>query len=405
MDCEEFYCNNCASYHRHIKITRDHIMTPVTAMTASDVTQALSAHLKSTCEKHHLPLNILCKTCQQPICTTCTVFDHKKHWYKELSKSASEVQEELKHVIVQTVEYMVKQAEVLRDMTITKNHICTSVQVAKQSVEQAADQLCDIINNYKRELVRDLERHQAEALQKLDSIEKDAEDNKAGASQLKEEIESLCQSGKAINQVMRTTEIQKQFAVTNRVTQQNMTWKFVSNQNKLTVDSLKAMFGNVKLKTPSLIRPGRITLGDHIHQVPLKYKGGKIVTGLVVIGDWLCVTHYEDPHLWLYDIVSGDNKTCKVPELQDPCGMALVKSTDWTLVITDQSKACGKLHFVKISKDLDITHHRVKNIAVKYPRKVSVSREAVELQVFIGRWNASQFVICNDEGDVKRHCR
>lgn len=169
---------------------------------------------------------------------------------------------------------------------------------------------------------------------------------------------------------------------------------------------MKAMLGSVRLTTPV------VTLGEHVKQVSLMYNGGKTVTGMVVVGECMCVTHSKDPHLWLYDMTSGRCKNrSTVTGLKDPQGMGLVrsglkdqqglgpvKSADHTIVITDVNNDGGKLHYVKVSTDFSVTYVKECTLPVKHPRKISVSRQTGEM--FIGQLGIPQFVVCNLEGEV-----
>lgn len=72
-----------------------------------------------------------------------------------------------------------------------------------------------------------------------------------------------------------------------------------------------------------------------------------------------------------------------------------------TFVITDISNDHGgRLFFVRISSDLDISLVKMKSAGMEYPRGISVSKETGEL--LIGQFGEPMFDICNKEGDRQR---
>lgn len=70
-----------------------------------------------------------------------------------------------------------------------------------------------------------------------------------------------------------------------------------------------------------------------------------VVSGLVMMGDFVCVTGFNKPHLWIYSSAKNDKKQNLHSD---------------TLVVTDFNK---KLHMVQINKAMDITKNVAKNLS------------------------------------------
>lgn len=389
-DCEEFHCQDCASSHQRLKITRGHKLIPVDKMSPEELKEAQSPGGQKTCTEHKQPFTILCKTCKELTCAICALFKHKDHSLQEIDDAAKQAQKKLTDIIEETVEYITKQESLLDEITKTKRKIGTDVTKAKKMVKETAQEWHDIIKNHETDLLRDLDRHEAEILTKLESVKQRAEFSRAGALYIREKCHKLCHSGIAIDQVELTPTLQQHFDARNKSHQLNVNWEFTFEYNKKqTRKSIKTTLGDVRLNLfPKMIS------NEHVRSVSLLYD--RATTGMVVIGNCLCVTHYGDPHLWLYDMVKGSNKKCLVPGLSNPGSMVTVNSH--IVVLAD-----GKLHFLRISADLQINPIKVKVIPrLKSPFSISVSTETRELFILTNNGKQSQFVVCDLEGDIQR---
>lgn len=291
-----------------------------------------------------------------------------------------------------------KQEQKMSELGQTEQDILTSVKAAKDGVTETARQMRDIIDKHERDLHGDLDRCQREALVKLGSNREETTINKTKTLTLKQEVAILCQSRNTIDKLVRAPIIQEQFDATNKSDGHTMDWKLNLERNHQTKESLKAMLGDIKLNLAQAMSTGKITLGEPVSKVQLKYEGGYIVAGMVVIEDCLAVIHYNDQVLCLYDMENDRHKEVNFAGLHKARGMALVSSSDGTVVITDEGTDGGKLHFVKISTNFSLTHLRVKKLPVKDTGSVSVSRETGELIIA----HSSSFIICDQHGDVQR---
>lgn len=355
--------------------------------------QSTAAYLRK-CTEHNQDYDTFCKTCSKPICEVCFNSQHENHNLKELFEAAAEVQNKLKQIISKMSNDMIKQDQALALIKQTKRNISAGVRAAKKRVKEAAQQIRDIINEHEEKLLHDLNHIEAKGITKVESMEQESDVHKTGTAAFIEELKTLCESGTDIDKVIQVSSMQEQFEVRKKSKLQDITWWSSFKDIEQPVESIKAMLGSIRL-----VSPGTIPIGDCVRQVSLAYKGDMLVSGMVVIGDCLCITHYEVPILWLYHLTTGLNRTFRLQGLSNPRGMALVKSSGQTVVITDQGSDGGKLHFVNISKRLGVSVIKTESIQIEMPEKISVSKETGEL--IIGQFMDTQFVICDEEGGVQ----
>lgn len=381
QDCKELYCLNCKANHQLYDSMIGHKLRPIETLSTYEIKEATMRDKHTRCREHDMLLNIICKMCDTLVCEMCDV-KHIDH-HQSLTYTSRGIEEQ-RHTIA---DYLKKQFDLLQQMGNTKQTIVSEVKSAKQRIQVAARKFRDIINNHEKELLRNLDQCKMHILEKVDCVIHDYELRHSEAAKLKGNIDMLYDFGNDADLVKQMPALQGDLCAMTNTEQQVVTWKHVYRNMEQTEQAIKVMLGHIQLKEP-------IKLDQYVKYKALKYPGRNVVSGMVVVGNLLCVTHTDNSDMWLYDLVSDHHKKCPVPGLKDPRGMALLQPGDSTVVITDQHKSRGRLHYVKISQNLTVTHIKEKNISIRNPRKVfSHSRE-----LLIGQMGGSQFSICNADG-------
>ena len=81
-DCKQFICDDCLTAHRTLKITKKHKIVTVDKVHAQATNLIPRKKTASNCLKHsNKKLKIYCETCQELICTDCTLHVHNGHKY------------------------------------------------------------------------------------------------------------------------------------------------------------------------------------------------------------------------------------------------------------------------------------------------------------------------------------
>lgn len=389
-DCSKFYCDKCSAKHDIFDMMSGHTLKPVDRMSADDIERINSDIKDKTCTDHEKPLNLMCKTCNKLVCTACVISKHKNHHTQELVDVAREVQKELGRM---SWDHINRRNDIPTDIDQTREDICANIKTAEEAVKKTAQRIHDIINNHEKDLLCDLKRFKAKALTELDATTGEPEVFQNWNND-QEEADNSRPSESALHHIVRRPVKQDHFEMKQKLQHESMAWKFVFKNEKEPEESLKEMLGSVKLTRPV------VTLGDYIQRIPFNYSGEREVSGMVVIDDWVCVTHWEDRHLWLYDMDSNRKLQLPVPNLKNPVGMTLLSSANRTVIIADKHKDGCKLHYVNVSKDLSLTHIKAKTVPVRYPSIIRLSRRTGEL--LVSQWGHPHFVVCNSEGDVQR---
>lgn len=70
-------------------------------------------------------------------------------------------------------------------MTTTKANIHIDIEAARRKVKEAARKFHHLINDHEKDLLQDLDNHEAEALSKVELVEREAETSRATALTLR----------------------------------------------------------------------------------------------------------------------------------------------------------------------------------------------------------------------------
>ncbi|CAG2241612.1 unnamed protein product [Mytilus edulis] len=75
LDCEQYYCENCKSLHKRQKLSTNHQFQHASELIPEG---------KSRCSQHKEEFNLMCNTCNVPVCTSCVTGKHNKHEFSKL---------------------------------------------------------------------------------------------------------------------------------------------------------------------------------------------------------------------------------------------------------------------------------------------------------------------------------
>ncbi|XP_038053681.1 E3 ubiquitin-protein ligase TRIM71-like, partial [Patiria miniata] len=101
MDCDNFLCEECQKAHGRMAVMKSHkIYTLAQFQSGEIVYKSKLREEVPKCGKHpDQNLNVYCNTCQQVICTTCSVLDHAKHSLTGLPEAAEKCKKKVTEMV------------------------------------------------------------------------------------------------------------------------------------------------------------------------------------------------------------------------------------------------------------------------------------------------------------------
>ena len=124
----------------------------------------------------------------------------------------------------------------------------------------------------------------------------------------------------------------------------------------------------------------------------LQYKGKYAVAGIAPIyGNMVCVTHFDES-LWVYTRDGGLKRKVSIPEMEEIWGVVAADGKQGKLAVVDGRR---KVHFVKLSADLEVQQHTTKDVPL-VAHRISLSGQR---QLIVSHASEKKFAVLPAEGD------
>ena len=152
--CTEFICDDCVKLHKKLKVFTAHKVTTLEELKEGG---AKRIFLKQTpppmCKAHDEQMKIYCYECKHLICRDCVLDDHTGHKYEFVKKAAPAVKEKLVECLAPLRETQVSLCDANVVIRLTKSDLERQGASAAASIEQSFQELHDILERRKRELL------------------------------------------------------------------------------------------------------------------------------------------------------------------------------------------------------------------------------------------------------------
>ena len=166
--CTEFICDGCVKIHKKLKVLSDHKVTTLEELKEGGAKQIfLKQAPPPMCKSHDEQMKIYCYECKHLICRDCVLDDHAGHKYDFVKKAAPAIKEKLVERLVPLRETQVSLCDANEVIRLTKSDIERQGASAAASIEQSFQELHDILERRKREL---LEKTSSLVKGKLDQL-------------------------------------------------------------------------------------------------------------------------------------------------------------------------------------------------------------------------------------------
>ena len=153
-ECCCYLCQNCKELHQRMRATRNHKMVTLNEV-QKDFRKLERKHL---CTEHQgEELKLYCRTCQEVICTDCTIVTHKQHDYTFIK----DIREELVREMLELVSCAEEKG---REFSRHQSHLDLVDKNSKKNIETCKDK----VHKYFEEWRRRLNEREGQLLVQLD---------------------------------------------------------------------------------------------------------------------------------------------------------------------------------------------------------------------------------------------
>ena len=398
VDCRQFYCESCELSHKLFDFGSTHQFQSISQVDATTVDAAQQQTRIPRCDQHPvLQLDMYCDTCHVPVCAKCCVLTHKQHEYRELAVVAQEFQDKLSKLTTITGAHIHKLDQHVEGLQTSHCDIQKDTDEACQEVDQAADEMIDLVNKRRQHLKQQLRDAEERALVEVKAACKDTELNKATTQSLLSYMQALQESGNITDQIVHTPGLQEQLHQQETVPLHAVTWTACFERETNSVAALDAMLGTVNVDHSDVTSPAaadveQMKLGQPLKKFKCSFRDA--TAAIAVLGDCVCAAKLRGSELYVHNIVTAASKQLALSGLQ---AVGMTATHDNTLVITSLNKT---LHFVTvIQHNMDIATHSVKDITFEAQH---ISIHPATGQLVIADKTNKAIVLCDTEGNMQQ---
>ena len=151
--CTKFLCTKCLGVHNEWAPCIDHIVINLDEV-ARTAFQLLSINPEVTmkCSSHDQPLKIYCETCDDLICSDCTVRIHKGHEYDLVNDTYDRHRQTIESSLEPVREQIVVVTEAVTTMTQREEEITHQGETVREEIHVMIKEIIDRLHQSERKL-------------------------------------------------------------------------------------------------------------------------------------------------------------------------------------------------------------------------------------------------------------
>ena len=175
--CAEFICDDCVNVHKKMKAFSGHKVTALEDLKDNMAIEMFTKDaLAPACKVHDEQMKFYCCDCNVLICQSCVLCDHHIHKYEFVRATAPVIKQELAECLAPLREVQMRLRDANETIKSTKSDIGSQGVLVAANIEQSFQELHDILERHKREL---LEKTSSLVKGKLDALRFQAKDIEA----------------------------------------------------------------------------------------------------------------------------------------------------------------------------------------------------------------------------------
>ena len=180
--CMMFICAECVKQHKNLKVFAGHKTSSLDKLKEGGAREFITPEpTLQTCKEHEEKMKLFCLDCGCLICRDCTIKDHHGHNYEFVKKAVSQVKKGLSQHLQPLREIKDGLMCAVKEVRTTRSELEAEGHAVVARIETLCDELCQIIQHRKKQLVTEAEGKIAEKSGDLTGQEKQLSTSCAGA--------------------------------------------------------------------------------------------------------------------------------------------------------------------------------------------------------------------------------
>ena len=174
--CTKFLCVECLSVHNKWAPCIDHVVISLDEVTRTAFQlPSINPEVTMNCSSHDQPLKIYCETCDELICSDCTVRIHKGHEYDLVNDTYDKHRQAIESSLEPVREQIVVVTEAIATLTQREEEITHQGETVKEEIHFMIKQIIDHLLQSERKLTEDVDLALRHKLSMLSQQKRNAE--------------------------------------------------------------------------------------------------------------------------------------------------------------------------------------------------------------------------------------
>ncbi|XP_038054666.1 E3 ubiquitin-protein ligase TRIM71-like [Patiria miniata] len=186
MDCDHFLCQECEKAHGRMTVMKSHKIYTLAQLRSGEIVYKSKLREEvPKCSKHlDQNLNVYCNSCEQVICTTCSVVDHAKH-------SLTDLPEAFKQCKIKVEQLVVKAERSKTELTTTIQQTCKSRKKLNTMFTDTTRKISEKAAKIKKEEQKLLQKTERIYQERIKAIEAAQATNGKDVTQTEQKLEEV----------------------------------------------------------------------------------------------------------------------------------------------------------------------------------------------------------------------
>ena len=156
--CMMFICAECVKQHKKLKVFAGHKTSSLDKLKEGGAREFITPEpTLQMCKEHEEKMKIFCLDCGCLICRDCTIKDHHGHNYEFVKKAVSQVKKGLSQHLQPLREIKDGLMCAVKEVRTTRSELEAEGHAVVAQIETLCDELCQIIQHRKKQLVTEAE--------------------------------------------------------------------------------------------------------------------------------------------------------------------------------------------------------------------------------------------------------
>ena len=171
--CVMFICAECVKQHQKMRVFASHKVSSLQEIKEGGAKEVFNQEpTLPMCELHREPMKIYCFDCSRLICLGCSIMDHVGHKYEFVTVAGPVMKKQLIQQLEPLKKVRAGLSRTVQEIQTNKSEVKAQTQSVTSHIERSFDELHQILEHYKQELVTQATNIEAHKLENLYSQEK-----------------------------------------------------------------------------------------------------------------------------------------------------------------------------------------------------------------------------------------